>query len=320
VTALLPAVGASSTRAAEATAPAPASQAGGAAIERLFQAADRDPDGRLSPAEVESWPRVSADFLTIDTDQDGFISRQELGAALFRWWQQQNAAKSAPDAPLAGRAEAGGPGAKSRTSSPGATRGGAGTPASAARVGSIDQHSPQFRGPRGDGVAHGANLPDTWSATSNAHIAWCQRRAAPYVTSPLVYDGILYVLLDGGFLAAYDARTGAEICDKQRFPGGRAAFTASPWAYDGKIFCLAATGETHVVAAGRDNIRIISSGGACTPADRALLSELSAKPKGEVNDVGQGSARHAAVHSPTHRRQTFELRPLRSTRLVSAKS
>jgi outer membrane protein assembly factor BamB len=89
-------------------------------------------------------------------------------------------------------------------------------------------------------------------AASNAHIAWCQRKAAPYVTSPLVYDGILYVLLDGGFLAAYDARTGAEIYGKQRFPGGRAAFTASPWAYDGKIFCLAETGETYVIAAGRE--------------------------------------------------------------------
>ncbi len=87
-------------------------------------------------------------------------------------------------------------------------------------------------------------------ATANAQIAWCQRRAAPYVTSPLVYGGILYVLLDGGYLIAYDARTGAEVYAKQRFTTGKAAFTASPWTYDGKIFCLAETGETYVVAAG----------------------------------------------------------------------
>jgi outer membrane protein assembly factor BamB len=87
-------------------------------------------------------------------------------------------------------------------------------------------------------------------ATANAHIAWCQRRAAPYVTSPLVCDGLLYVLLDKGTLAAYDARTGEEFYSKQRFTDGRAAFSASPWAYDGKIFCLAETGETYVVAAG----------------------------------------------------------------------
>jgi outer membrane protein assembly factor BamB len=87
-------------------------------------------------------------------------------------------------------------------------------------------------------------------AASNAHIAWCQGRAAPYVPSPVVCDSLLYVLLDGGFLAAYDARTGEPVYDKQRFTPGVAAFTASPWAYDGKIFCLAETGETYVVEAG----------------------------------------------------------------------
>ena len=87
-------------------------------------------------------------------------------------------------------------------------------------------------------------------ATANAHVAWSQRRAAPYVTSPLVYDGQFYVLLDKGFLAAYDAITGEEVYGKQRFPGDRAAFTASPWAYDGKVFCLTETGETYVIEAG----------------------------------------------------------------------
>lgn len=87
-------------------------------------------------------------------------------------------------------------------------------------------------------------------AVSNAYIAWAQRRAAPYVTSPLVYDGLLYVLLDKGTLAAYDARTGEEVYSKQRFTTAKADFTASPWAYDDKLFCLTETGETYVVAAG----------------------------------------------------------------------
>jgi outer membrane protein assembly factor BamB len=89
-------------------------------------------------------------------------------------------------------------------------------------------------------------------ATANAHVAWCQRRAAPYVTSPLVYDGLLYVLLDQGSLVAYDARTGEEVYGKQRFTDGRASFSASPWAYDGRVFCLTETGETYVVEAGRE--------------------------------------------------------------------
>lgn len=73
-------------------------------------------------------------------------------------------------------------------------------------------------------------------ATSNEFVAWSQPRAAPYVTSPLVYEGILYVLLDRGYLAAYDAQTGEEIYGKQRFPSAKAGFSASPWACDGKVF------------------------------------------------------------------------------------
>jgi outer membrane protein assembly factor BamB len=98
------------------------------------------------------------------------------------------------------------------------------------------------------GAAGDISLPT--GATANAYVAWCQRRAAPYVTSPLVYDGLLYVLLDRGTLAAYDASTGQELYSGQRFTDGRAAFSASPWAYDGRIFCLTEAGETYVVEAG----------------------------------------------------------------------
>jgi outer membrane protein assembly factor BamB len=85
--------------------------------------------------------------------------------------------------------------------------------------------------------------------TTNAWIAWCQRKAAPYNPSTLVYRDRLYVLYDWGFLACYDARTGAQIYDRQRIPKGT-AFTASPWAYNGKVFCLNEDGVTFVFAAG----------------------------------------------------------------------
>ena len=86
--------------------------------------------------------------------------------------------------------------------------------------------------------------------TSNSAIAWCQPTAAPYNPSTVLYNGIVYALLDFGFMAAYDATTGEEIYGKQRIPKGR-AFTSSPWAYDGKIFCLNEDGVTFVVKAGR---------------------------------------------------------------------
>lgn len=83
---------------------------------------------------------------------------------------------------------------------------------------------------------------------SNDFVQWCQRRAAPYNTSPLVYGDYVYVCLDQGIMACYDARTGEVAYEKKRMPERH--FTASPWAYDGKVFCLGESGTTFVLKAG----------------------------------------------------------------------
>lgn len=88
--------------------------------------------------------------------------------------------------------------------------------------------------------------------TSNASIAWYQPAAGPYNPSPLVYGDYFYTLLDRGFLTCHDARTGAEIYGKQRIDPAAAAFTASPWAYNGRIFALSEDGDTFVIQAGKD--------------------------------------------------------------------
>jgi len=85
--------------------------------------------------------------------------------------------------------------------------------------------------------------------TENEAIEWYRAMAGPYNTSPLVYEGRLYVLLDRGFFACYDAITGETVYDRQRLPKGR-AFTASPWAHDGHVFCLNEYGTTYVIKAG----------------------------------------------------------------------
>jgi outer membrane protein assembly factor BamB len=87
--------------------------------------------------------------------------------------------------------------------------------------------------------------------TKNKYIAWAQPYAAPYHPSPLVYGDFLYVLHDRGFMACYEAKTGKQVYKKQRIPGNN-HFTASPWAYDGKIFCLSEDGVTFVIQAGRE--------------------------------------------------------------------
>jgi outer membrane protein assembly factor BamB len=87
--------------------------------------------------------------------------------------------------------------------------------------------------------------------TSNAGIAWCQKLAAPYNPSTIVYGELLYVLLDRGFVACYDAKTGEQRYAPQRIAGGQ-AYTSSPWAYNGKLFFLSEYGQTAVVSAGSE--------------------------------------------------------------------
>lgn len=87
---------------------------------------------------------------------------------------------------------------------------------------------------------------------SNQYIAWCQKQGGPYNPSPIVYGDYLYVLYDRGIISCYNARTGSEIYSKERIAAGANAFTSSPWANDGKIFCLSEDGETFVIQAGAE--------------------------------------------------------------------
>lgn len=87
------------------------------------------------------------------------------------------------------------------------------------------------------------------SDSSNDYITWCQWNSAPYNPGTLLYRDRLYVLLDRGMLSALDPKTGKPFYDRERL-AGRNAYTASPWANDGKVFCLNEDGVTSVFAAG----------------------------------------------------------------------
>lgn len=87
---------------------------------------------------------------------------------------------------------------------------------------------------------------------SNQHIAWYLPQAGPYNPSPIIYGDNYYTLFDRGFFTAHNAKTGQEIYGKQRIDPAAAAFTSSPWAYNGKIFCLSEDGDTFVIQAGNE--------------------------------------------------------------------
>jgi outer membrane protein assembly factor BamB len=88
--------------------------------------------------------------------------------------------------------------------------------------------------------------------TTNQYIVWYQPLLGTYNTSALVYGAYYYTLLDRGFLLCHDANTGQQINGRQRISNEASGFTASPWAYNGKIFLLSEDGDTFVVEAGSD--------------------------------------------------------------------
>ena len=92
---------------------------------------------------------------------------------------------------------------------------------------------------------------DPDNPTDHPFIAWFQPLLGTYVTSALVYQGIYYTLLDRGMLLAHDAATGVEIYGRTRLRPG-SGFTASPWAYNDRVFVLSEDGDTYVIPAGRD--------------------------------------------------------------------
>jgi outer membrane protein assembly factor BamB len=87
--------------------------------------------------------------------------------------------------------------------------------------------------------------------TSSDSIAWSIERRGPYMPTPLIYDGRLYVLNNNGAFAGYELATGKELFRVRAAHGG-SGFSGSPVAADGKIYLPSEDGDILVVAAGRE--------------------------------------------------------------------
>ena len=82
-----------------------------------------------------------------------------------------------------------------------------------------------------------------------ANLLWHVPTGAPYVSSLVQYQGVVYLASDAGILQAADAKTG-----KRLFQGrtGGNLYTATPIAGDGKVYFLSESGETVVLKASRE--------------------------------------------------------------------
>jgi outer membrane protein assembly factor BamB len=86
--------------------------------------------------------------------------------------------------------------------------------------------------------------------TGTDAIVWTHDRDTPYVPSPLLYDGILYILKsNSGILTAFDARTGEAHYALQRLEGVDEVFS-SPVGAAGRVYITSRGGHTVVLEHG----------------------------------------------------------------------
>jgi outer membrane protein assembly factor BamB len=80
-----------------------------------------------------------------------------------------------------------------------------------------------------------------------SHVLWKVPTGAPYISSLVYHDGLLYMAADVGVVTCVEAKTGQRVW-QERLEG---VFTASPVAADGKIYLVSESGETIVLRPGR---------------------------------------------------------------------
>jgi hypothetical protein len=83
---------------------------------------------------------------------------------------------------------------------------------------------------------------------SSSHIQWLVPTGAPYVSSIVLYQGLIYMANDAGVASCFDAKTGEKVWQSRT----EGIFSASPVVGDGKVYLMSETGETIVIKAGRE--------------------------------------------------------------------
>jgi outer membrane protein assembly factor BamB len=106
-------------------------------------------------------------------------------------------------------------------------------------------------GARGDITLTGRN-------TGSDAVAWSRAQRGPYMPTPLIYEGLVYVLENNGIFDAYDLETGEEVY-RARLPHLGSGFSASPVAADGKIYLAGEDGEMLVLSSGPEPAHIATN-------------------------------------------------------------
>ncbi len=85
---------------------------------------------------------------------------------------------------------------------------------------------------------------------TKTHVVWEQTKQLPYVPSPLVYNGLIFLAKNGGLISTLDPKTGKSL--KYDRIQGRGNYYSSPVGGDGKVYLVSQQGELTVISAQAD--------------------------------------------------------------------
>ncbi len=88
--------------------------------------------------------------------------------------------------------------------------------------------------------------PSRGGELSERDVVWRYQRGAPYVATPLLDQGILWMVKDGGIVTKLDAASG-RLLQEERLPG-LGSYYASPVTGDGKVYFASEPGMVSVLA------------------------------------------------------------------------
>jgi outer membrane protein assembly factor BamB len=86
---------------------------------------------------------------------------------------------------------------------------------------------------------------------TDSAIRWKYQRSVPQLPSPLIYQGVLYMVNDNGIVTTLNPQTG-DVLKQGRLTGAPGAVFASPVAADGHVFFATEAGAIVVVSPGGD--------------------------------------------------------------------
>ncbi|NOT63333.1 MAG: PQQ-binding-like beta-propeller repeat protein, partial [Acidobacteria bacterium] len=82
-------------------------------------------------------------------------------------------------------------------------------------------------------------------------VRWSVQKNIPYIPAPLLYQGVYYMVKNGGIITSLNPATGS-ILKQGRSPNAIGEYYASPVAADGKVFLANTEGKITVLKAGAE--------------------------------------------------------------------